>query len=147
MVWIFWLLGAAGVAGVALVAVGRTVGRLATTAAPALYQLDEAVAWIADELPDEVTARVSHDDVATVLGWHLDWFGGVGLATEHGEELGDEAVGDRRLAWADLDEAVDAVVARSLAEGGPEPVDVVCILDAQVRYLRRIGALDPVPDD
>ena len=42
---------------------------------------------------------------------------------------------------APQDEAIDAVVARSLAENGPEPVDIVCILDLQMSYLVAIGAV------
>ena len=45
------------------------------------------------------------------------------------------------MAVADTDAACDAVVARSLQEGGPDPVDVVCILEAQLSYLAEIGAL------
>lgn len=146
MLAVFWIVGGVAVLAVAYVAVGRTVTRLAAVPAPAVYQLDEAVAWIADHLPDEVTARVSYDEVAAVLRWQLDWLAGTEISSAHGEELGDEVVTGTGIAWADLDSSVDAVVARSLAEGGPDAVDVVCILDAQMRYLARIGAVDPVTD-
>ena len=39
------------------------------------------------------------------------------------------------------DAAIDAVVARSLNEGGPDAVDVVCVLDLQMKYLVAIGAV------
>ena len=97
--------------------------------------------YVADHLPDEVTARISYEDVRTVLGWHLDWFSAVGLATSHGQELGDPAVAVDDMAVADTDAATDAVVARSLEMDGPDPVDVVCILEAQLGYLNEIGAL------
>ena len=45
------------------------------------------------------------------------------------------------MAVADTDAATDAVVARSLEAGGPDPVDVVCILKAQLAYLAEIGAV------
>ena len=57
------------------------------------------------------------------------------MATRYGEELAGEGVGDEIPVVASEDSAVDAIVARSLAENGPEPVDVVCILDLQMRYL------------
>jgi hypothetical protein len=141
---VIWLIGAVGavlVVAIAFVSVGAAVGRLETETAPAVYRLAEAVEYVADHLPDEVTARVSYDDVRIVLGWHLDWFASVGLATSHGQELGDPAVAVDDMAVGDTDAACDAVVARSLSEGGPDPVDVVCILEAQLSYLTEIGAV------
>ena len=52
---------------IAFVALGQTVGRLERERPPAVYELPDAVDWIADRLPDEVTARVSYHDVARVL--------------------------------------------------------------------------------
>jgi len=147
MIWVFFGLGAVAVIVIAFVALGQTVGTLETERPPAVYELHDAVDWIAERLPDEVTARISYDDVATVLGWHLDWFAREGAASSHGQELAGEGIGDDDPVVADDGSAVEAVVARSLAEGGPEPVDVVCVLDLQMRYLELIGAVDPATDD
>ncbi len=136
------LVGIVAIAAIAFVAVGVAVGRLEGESAPSLYRLEDAVEYVAQCLPTEVAARVSYRDVKQVLGWHLDWFSTVGLATAGSVELGDPGVAADAVAVADTDSAIDAVVARSLAEGGPEPVDVVCILEAQLAYLDTIGALD-----
>ena len=141
MIWLIVTVGAVLVVAIAFVSVGIAVGRLETETAPAVYRLADAVEYVADHLPDEVTARISYDDVQTVLGWHLDWFASVGLATSHGQELGDPAVAVDEMAVGDTEAATDAVVARSMSEGGPDPVDVVCILEAQLAYLDEIGAL------
>ena len=141
MVWLIVAVGAVAVVVIAFVAVGAAVGRLEQETAPAVYQLSEAVGYVADRLPDEVTARISYDDLRAVLVWHLDWFAAVGLATSQGLELGDPAVAVDEMAVADTDAATDAVVSRSLEEGGPDPVDVVCILEAQLAYLAEIGAM------
>ena len=141
MIWLIAAVGLAAVVAIAFVSVGIAVGRLEHETAPSVYRLASAVEYVADHLPDEVTARISYDDVRTVLGWHLDWFAAVGLATSHGQELGDPAVAMDEMAVADTDAATDAVVARALSEGGPDPVDVVCILEAQLAYLAEIGAL------
>ena len=145
MIWLIVAVGAVAVVVIAFVAVGLAVGRLEQETAPAVYRLSDAVDYVADRLPDEVTARISYDDVRVVLGWHLDWFAAVGLATSHGVELGDSAVAVDEMAVADTDTACDAVVARSLQEGGPDPVAVVCILEAQLSYLAEIGALSAGP--
>ena len=141
MIWLIAAVGAVAVVVIAFVSVGVAVGRLERETVPSVYRLADAVDYVADRLPDEVTARVSYEDVGTVLGWHLDWFAAVGLATSHGVELGDPAVAVDDMAVADTDAAFDAVVARSLEEGGPDAVDVVCILEAQLSYLAEIGAL------
>ncbi len=141
MIWLIVAVGAVLVVTIAFVSVGAAVGRLEHETAPSVYRLASAVEYVADRLPDEVTARISYDDVRTVLGWHLDWFTSAGLATSHGQELGDAAVATDDMAVADTDAATDAVVARSLEAGGPDPVDVVCILEAQHAYLAEIGAL------
>ena len=139
--------GAVAVVAIAVAAVAVAVGRLENETAPAVYELEGAVDYIADRLPGEVTARVSYDDVRKVAGWHLDWFASVGLATDYGTDLGDPAVDVGKVAVADTDAAVDAVVARSLKSGGPEPVDVVCICDLQMQYLTEIGASGPPGND
>ena len=141
MIWLIAAVGAAAVVAIAFAAVGIAVGRLEQETAPSVYRLSDAVEYVADRLPSEVTARVSYDDVRAVLGWHLDWFAAVGLATTHGAELGDPAVAVGDMAVADTDAAFDAVVARSLDESGPDPLDVVCILEVQLAYLAEIGAV------
>ena len=141
MIWLIAVVGLAAVVVIAFVSVGIAVGRLEQETAPSVYRLSDAITYVADRLPDEVTARVSYDDVRAVLVWHLDWFDSVGLATSHGLELGDPAVAVGDMAVADTEAAFDAVVARSMQEAGPDPVDVVCILEAQLSYLTEIGAV------
>ena len=144
MAWVFFVLGAAVVMAIAFYAVGRVTGEMATQRPPAVYELPVAVDWIADRLPDEVTARISYDDVNRILTWHLDWFGAVGVASEHGQELaGADVLHEGSVAIEEA--AVDAVVARSIETGGEiDAVDVVCVLDLQMAYLRHIGAVGEV---
>jgi len=137
---VFLAVGTALVVAVALVAVGRVVARMAGQSRPAVYELPDAVEWIADRLPNEVTARISYSDVAQVLQWHLDWFAEAGLSSRYGEEIGGESAVDEAVGVEES--AIDAVVARSLASKGPEAVDVVCVLDLQMKYLEEIGAIE-----
>ncbi len=146
MAWLFFAIGATVVLLIAFVALGQVIGRLEHERQPAVYELDAAVDWIADRLPDEITAQLSYDDVSRILQWHLDWFDAVGIASVHGEELaGENARTDEAVAIHDA--AVDAVVARALSEAGPgttisiDAVAVVCVLDLQMRYLTAIGAV------
>ena len=64
--------------------------------------------------------------------------------TDEQRSAAEELAGDemrREGAVAPEDAAIDAVVARSVAEGGPDAVDVVCVLDLQMKYLVAIGAV------
>ena len=146
MGWIFFGIGAVVVVAIALVAVGRAVARLEIERTPAVYDLNDAVGWIGDRLPEEVTARLSYDDVGLIVGWHLDWFAEVGAASRYGQEQAGEGVRTDGAIAPD-DAAIDAVVARSVAEDGPDAVDVVCVLDLQFAYLRAIGAVGEAVDD
>lgn len=146
MTLVVFVVGAVLVIAIAFVAIGRVVGELATDRPPAVYDLHDAAQWVGDRLPDEVTARLSYDDVAQVLGWHIDWFSEVGAASRYGQELATDAM-RRDGAVAPDEAAIDAVVARSLAEDGPDAVDVVCVLDLQMKYLVAIGAVGSEADE
>ena len=90
----FLALGALLVVGIAMYAVGSAVGRLENTALPAVLEVDDAVDWIAERLPEETAGQLSRDDVVDVVGWYLESFAEAGLATTHGQALGDEALAD-----------------------------------------------------
>ncbi len=121
------------VVAIAFYAVGREVVLLEQRVAPSVYELEEAVPFIAERLPDEVTARISHADVRWIL--RVD-----------AEEL--EAATAEAVADGDDDEVVDpdGAVGRVLARIGDErpdllDEDVVAVLDARLEYLRAIGAV------
>jgi hypothetical protein len=141
MAWVFFVVGIVVVVAIALYAVGRAVAQLESERRPAVYELAAASAWIAARLPDEVTARLSFDELGQILGWHLDWFASVGAASEHGETIaGGDVVREGSVAMEDA--AVDAVVAKALSAGEAiDALDVVCVLDLQMRYLSEIGAV------
>lgn len=127
------VLGLVLVVGIAFYAVGREVVLLEQRVAPSVYELEEAVPFIADRLPEEVTARISHADVRWIL--RVD-----------AEEL--EAATAEAVAEGDDDEVVDpdGAVGRVLARTGDErpdllDEDVVAVLDARLAYLQAIGAV------
>lgn len=143
MLIVLLVLAAVAVFVTAAVAVGAAVNRTAAQPPPAVLQLDDAVDWIAERVPFEVAAQISHDDVRQILYWQLDFFDSIGLAAESGAELGGEAVpADHAAVVADEQDAVDFVVERALASGRElTPLHVVCVLDLQMQYLREIGAV------
>ncbi len=141
MLVVVWIIVFIIVVMIALVAVGGVVGDLEDAATPAVLELEDAVNWIADQLPDEATARLSFGDVRQILLWHLDYFDDAGLASEYGEELGVYGEGEEPVIAAE-DESVNYVVQRSVEAGSEiEAIDVVLVLDQQMHFLREIGAI------
>jgi hypothetical protein len=55
-----------------LVAVGREALGGATRARPAVFDLEEAVAFISEGLPPDVASRLTYDDVRWVLRTDVD---------------------------------------------------------------------------
>jgi hypothetical protein len=121
---------AATVLAVGLIAWGavrRSEAFLASRTPSVLFEVDEAVEFVASALPEDVSARLSYEDVEALLGWHL-----VHLAGREGEVdiVDDEVVAD--------------LVARAAADGREiVETDVRAVLAAEVAYLSAVGALDP----
>ena len=121
------------VVAIAFYAVGREVVLLEDRVQPAVFELEEAIVFIADRLPDHVTARVSLDDVRWVLIADAEV---LEEATAEAVARGDD---DEVL---DEDGAVGRVLDRATDER-PDLADedVVAILDARLAYLQEIGAV------
>jgi len=126
---------------VAIAAVSRVSAELEGTMAPALLEVDDAVEVVAEALPFEVSAVVSHDDVHRVIMWVLEFFEELGMSSDYGEELGgDWVLTDRAV--ADEIGVVDHVVARGIAtESDVDSVHITVIADEFISYLRDIGAV------
>lgn len=126
---------------VAAVAVGRVVAAGSTSARQAVYDLDEATDWVADRLPFELQARLSHDDVRVVLAWYLDELEAKGVAYERDEERPD--ADEPGPLVVDEDAAAARVLGRVEEAGNLElsDVDVLLVLEEGLGYLRAIGAI------
>lgn len=125
------------VVAIALVAVGRISGQLGAVAKQAIYDRDEAVDFVADLLPDEVTAQLSYEELAQILQFHLDYLQSRGVARAQGDE--SVIVGP---SIASEDDALAWVIGR-VAESGIEAEDVwvAQVMEANEQYLRAIGAI------
>ncbi len=126
---------------IAAVVVGREARRLDRQARKPVFDLDVAVAWVAQHLPFEVSAVLSYDDVRQILDWHLEYLRMRGVSSNgHGPNLhGPIVVGGA--------ETVDYVLQRCQANGAEyTPTQVHAVLEAQMTYLEAIGAVGPVGD-
>jgi uncharacterized membrane-anchored protein YhcB (DUF1043 family) len=141
--WIFLLLGLVIVVVIGLVVLGRETARLSDVARPAVFDMTEAIDFIADRLPADTQARISHDDVRWILLADADLI--EDATAEQLEEVAAELEEQRQV----VDE--DAAVARilDLADGSGRDLadeDIVAVLDARLAYLEAIGAIGPEAD-
>lgn len=138
MVVVYGFLVVAIVFAIAAVVIGREARRLDAVPPQPTFDLDEAVAWVADNLPFEVSAVLSHADVRQIIDWNLEYFRLKGVSG-NGHSAG--SVGPVVVGGA---ETVDYVLARAEAVGSPyTPTQVHAVLDAQLTYLEAIGAIGP----
>lgn len=124
---------------IAAVVIGREARRLGAVPPRPVFDLDEAVAWVAQHLPFDVSAVLSYDDVRQIIDWHLEYLRQRGVSSNgHGPQLaGPVVVGGA--------ETVDYVLRRAQgAEVTYTPAQVHAVLDAQMTYLEAIGAVGPV---
>ena len=78
---VVWLLVALAIVfAVAAVVVGREARRLDAEPPRPVFDPDEAVEWVANHLPFEVSAVLSHDDVRQILDWNLQYFRSKGVS-------------------------------------------------------------------
>ena len=129
---------------IALVAVGREAFTLSAQPKQAHYDLEEAVEFVADRLPDEVTAVLTYDDVRSILRWHLEYLRDRGVPVRRDQLEGGPVVveDDEGIAW----------VLGKADEVGLEVTDaeVAIVLQTELAYFEAIGAIGgevPEPPD
>jgi|TARA_B100001964_G_scaffold179068_2_gene197593 hypothetical protein len=146
---LFAIFGSLLVLLIAFVSVAFTVRNLSEISFPSVLEVDDAVEWISERLPEEAAAQLRKDEVFEIIGWWLDSIDSAGLASEHGQEIGEgRAKNNQAESVADLDIVVDEVVARALESNEPlNEVAVVVVLDLLIVYLTEIGAIGSQPTE
>ena len=146
MIVVFIILSAVAVLVIGLIAVGRLAGQLAEQPRPAVYDRAEAVDFVADRLPDDVTAQLTYDELAQLLQWHLDYLEELGVARAQGVD----SVASGPLVAAE-DDALAFVIGRATDAGlAIDDVTVVQVIEGNEKYLEAIGAIGsqlPMPED
>ena len=120
---------------IALVAVGRESFTLGAQPKQAHFDLEEAVEFVAERLPDEVTAVLTYDDVRSILRWHLEYLRDRGVPVRRDQTEGGPVVveDDEGIAW----------VLGKADEVGLEVTDaeVAIVLEVELGYFAAIGAI------
>jgi hypothetical protein len=132
------VIGVVVVLVVALVAVGREAFTLGAQPRQALFDVDEAVDFVADELPLEVSARISYDDVRALVRFHLEHLASSGAPAERWR------TGTGPLVIVDDEEGAEVLMTRAIQAGlDLRPDDVAAVLAAELAYFEAIGAVGP----
>ena len=141
MTIVFVVVTALVVAAIGLVIIGRVTAKLEQAPPPSLFDLEEAVTYIGDQLPYEAAAQLSYDDVRAIVTWHVDYLESRGVAADLGQVVEATRSGSGPLVAED-DEGVAFVIGR-VAESDLDVTDVqvVQVLEAEMSYLDAIGAL------
>lgn len=125
--------------------IGREAHRLDAVAPRAVYDLDEAVEFVADHLPPDSQARLTHDDVRQLLRMHMRRLHDKGLqpptVVDKVQDIDEPVV---------VEETTDAgyLIGRAEAMGlAVDDVDVVQVVDVHLAYFEAIGAVGPPAHD
>lgn len=142
MLWLFALVGLVMVVVIGLVVLGRETARLAAAARTAVFDMSQAVEYIADRLPPDAQARLSHDDVRWILLADADHI------EERSDPVGASDGADDGIPGfgpiVDEDGAVARILLAADASGRDlADEDVASVLDGRSAYLRAIGAVGP----
>lgn len=127
---------------IAAVVIGREAHRLDGVAPRVVYQLDEAIDFVADRLPPDTQARLTLEELRKLLVLHMDWLRLKGLqpqdVVDRSQDIVDTVViGEETLTAYLLGEAekvrVDVL----------DDVDIVHVVRAHLDYFDAIGAVGP----
>ncbi|MDQ6614095.1 MAG: hypothetical protein M3083_04955 [Actinomycetota bacterium] len=138
MTLIYGVIGLLAVFAIAAVVIGREARRLDAVPPRPVFDMDEAVTWVAEHLPFEFSAVLSHDDVRSIIDWNLEYFRSKGVSGNGSTPRldGQVVVGGA--------ETVDWVMAKAQQAGVTyTAAQIHAVLDAQMTYLEAIGAIGP----
>lgn len=142
----FVVAAALGVFAIAAVTIGREARRLDAVAPRAVYDLDEAVEFVAARLPADSQARLTYDELRKLLKAHMRWL--------HAKGLQPKDVVDRRQDIAETvvvgEETVTAYLlgeAESMRIEVLDDVDVLQVVRRHLDYFEMIGAVGPRATD
>jgi hypothetical protein len=126
------------VVAIAAFFVTREATRIARRPPPALFHLDDAVAWVVAHVPDDVAATLTSHDVLRILEFQVDFFKRKGVSSNGSTAYppGPVVIGGS--------ETVDYILERCAATGEAYlPEQVYGVIETQMSYLRAIGAVGP----
>ena len=131
---------------IAAVIIGREARRLDSVAPRAVYELEQATQFVADNLPSETQARLTFAELRKLLVFHMRWLHLKGLqpagVVDRRQDIVDEVVIDEQTLTAYLLDAAEKNNIEIL-----DDVDAVYVVKAHLKYFDAIGAIGPQSND
>jgi hypothetical protein len=131
---------------IAAVIIGREARRLDSMAPRAVYELEQATQFVADNLPSETQARLTFAELRKLLVFHMRWLHDKGLqpagVVDRQQDIVDEVVIDEQSLTAYLLDAAEKNNIEIL-----DDVDAVYVVKAHLKYFDAIGAIGPQSTD
>ena len=121
--------------------VGREAHRLDAVAPRVVYEIEEAVEFVADRVPAETAARISHDEVRDLLRMHMRRLHAKGLHPAIAEDQRQDI--DVPVVMDELDEVAYVIGEAEHAGLDVDDGDVAAVVDRHLEYLDAIGAIGP----
>ena len=140
------IIAAALVFAIAAVIIGREARRLDGVAPRAVYELEQATQFVADNLPSETQARLTFAELRKLLVFHMRWLHDKGLqpagVVDRQQDIVNEVVIDEQSLTAYLLDAAEKNNIEIL-----DDVDAVYVVKAHLEYFDAIGAIGPQSND
>tara|TARA_B100001996_G_scaffold318369_1_gene261915 strand:+ start:219 stop:668 length:450 start_codon:yes stop_codon:yes gene_type:complete len=141
--WVYIAIASIIVIALAWFSIVLVSARLRQTPTQTMLDLEKAVEYVAENLPEEITMRVTHDEVRLLLRWQITYFRKKGIASYGDIDIEAEMAALRnKVIVTHEDDLVDELIRRSEhSKLDIEVVDIVCITDLVNKYMKEIGAI------
>tara|TARA_B100000029_G_scaffold459310_1_gene489337 strand:+ start:453 stop:929 length:477 start_codon:yes stop_codon:yes gene_type:complete len=141
--WIYIAIAVVIVVSAAWFTIVTVSARLRNTPENIEFDIDRATEYVADNLPDVITGRLSYQDVELLIKWELTYFRQRGIASYGSVDLlAERAAKSIDTVFAHEDELVDLLYSRALRENlDIDAVDIVCVTNLVNEYLRKLGVV------
>ena len=140
------IIAAVLVFAIAAVIIGREARRLDGVAPRAVYELEQATQFVAENLPSETQARLTFAELRKLLVFHMRWLHDKGLqpagVVDRQQDIVNEVVIDEQSLTAYLLDAAEKNNIEIL-----DDVDAVYVVKAHLKYFDAIGAIGPQSND
>ena len=141
--WVYVSIAAVIVFSLAWFSIVLVSARLRQTPTLTILDIEKAVDFIANNLPEEVAMRITHDDVRLLLRWQITYLRKRGIASYGDIDAEAEAVAQlNQSVIAHEDDLVDELIRRSQkAQLELQVIDILCVTDLSNQYMVEIGAV------
>ena len=141
--WVYISIAAVIVLSFAWFSIVLVSARLRQTPTLTILDIEKAADFVANNLPEEVAMRITHDDVRLLLRWQVTYLRKRGIASYGEIDAEAEAVARRNdSVIAHEDDLVDELILRSQKEQlGLQVIDILCVTDLSNQYMKEIGAI------